>query len=58
MAYASDLDPWGTFGPHKCLSTMIVQEFPMDEYMEYQEEQAYHCLHARADTASGVQKYP
>ncbi len=25
---------------------------------KHQEEQAYHCLHARADIPSGVQKYP
>ncbi len=37
---------------------MIVQDFHMDEYMEYQKERAFHCLHARADIPSGVQKYP
>ena len=37
---------------------MIVQDFHKDEYMEYQEERALHCLHARADIPSGVQKYP
>ncbi len=26
--------------------------------MEYQEKRAFHCLHARADIPSGVQKYP
>ena len=30
----------------------------MDEYMEYQEEQASRCLHARAYIPPGVQKYP
>ncbi len=36
----------------------IVHDFHMEEYVEYQEKQAFHCLHARADIPSGVQKYP
>ncbi len=27
------------------------------EYVEYKEERAFHCLNARADIPSGVQKY-
>ncbi len=28
------------------------------KYMEYQEKRAFHCLHARPNIPSGVQKYP
>ncbi len=56
---------WGTFGPQiQCntqkiwLGKFIVHDFHMEEYVEYQEKRAFHCLHARVDIPSGVQKYP
>ncbi len=40
------------------IPTLIVHDFHMEEYVEYQEEQAFHCLNTTADIPSGVQKYP
>ncbi len=57
---------WGTFGPQiQCntqkiwfIPTRIVHDFHIEEYVEYQEKRAFHCLHARADIPFEVQKYP
>ncbi len=47
-----------TIGGSWIIPTRIVHDFHMEEYVEYQEKRAFHCLHARADIPSGVQKYP